>query len=145
MARPQASISLLSLLLVLSPADVSTAGAQDTFAAPRAQAKKLINRLSADGFHDAAKLCLEPFAALGASEKEIERVREDLDGAANRPAKEEKLDGALKEASRVTQRLLGHADARTTLKHYVHTGLDEMRDAVDRLPSTADQARKVGA
>jgi integrase len=45
----------------------------------------------------------------------------------------------------VTQRLLGHADARTTLKHYVHVGMDEMRAAVDRLPNDRDKARKVGA
>jgi integrase len=43
------------------------------------------------------------------------------------------------------QRILGHSDPKLTAKIYTHVGVDELRDAVDRLPSTADQAKRVGA
>jgi integrase len=45
----------------------------------------------------------------------------------------------------VTARILGHTDARTTLKHYVHVEVDDMREAIDSLPRTGGAKQKVGA
>lgn len=94
-------MGVLSFLVLSSLSLAAHRETPDSVANARAQAKKLIARLSADGYHEAAKLSLEPLAALGASEKELDRVREDLERVSNRSAKEERLDAASKDATRV--------------------------------------------
>ena len=43
------------------------------------------------------------------------------------------------------QRILGRSDTNLTARIYTHVGVGELCDAMNRLLSTADQARKVGA
>jgi len=43
------------------------------------------------------------------------------------------------------QRILGHSDPKLTAKIYTHVGVEELREAVERLPGVTERAKRVGA
>jgi Cysteine-rich secretory protein family len=100
-ASPAAGIA--ALVLLFSASATVQDNRQDLFAGVRSQSRRLVTRLATDGYQEAARICFRAFSELNTTEKDIEAVRTALERDVDRPERKDKLEAAIKEASRIAE------------------------------------------